>query len=60
MQELTEKTKKDQYCILFRENKGYYLSRIDIAASMNLNVVERGEKKYCLSRIEKLNIKLQT
>ena len=60
MQELTEKTKKDQYCILFRENKGYYLSRIDIAVSMNLNVVERGEKKYCLSRIEKLNIKLQT
>ncbi len=59
MEESNQKPKREDYCILFRENKGYYLSKVAIAESMKLDMVAKGEKKYCLNRIERLNLNLR-
>jgi hypothetical protein len=49
------KVKNLDYCVLFREDKGYYLSKTSIAESMDLNIVEKGDKVYCEKKIDSLN-----
>lgn len=41
------KKKDEGYCVLHKEDKGYYLSRIEIARSLNFEPVEKGTKKDC-------------
>ena len=49
------KKKDEGYCVLHKEDKGYYLSRIDIAKSMNFEPVETGTKKDCENFIKNNN-----
>ncbi len=58
MEKIDAENKKDQYCILFREIKGYYLSKVSIAESMKLTIIDKGEKKYCLNKINQMNLKV--
>jgi hypothetical protein len=41
------KKKDEGYCVLHKEDKGYYLSRVEIAKSLNFEPVETGSKKDC-------------
>lgn len=51
------KIKNLDYCLLFRDDKGYYLSKTVIAESMALKIVEKGDKEYCERKITELNEK---
>lgn len=47
--------KEERYCVLHDEEKGYYLTRLKIARSLNCNPVEAGSKKDCEIFIKKVN-----
>jgi len=45
---------EEKYCVLHEEGKGYYISRIEIAKSLNCNPVEEGSKEDCENFIKKV------
>jgi len=49
------KKKEIEYCVLHKEDKGYYLSRVEIAKPLNLDPVQVGSKKDCLNYIKNNN-----
>ena len=51
------KVKNLDYCVLFRDDKGYYLSKTNIAESMSLKIIEKGDRDYCEKKIAELNNK---
>jgi hypothetical protein len=49
------KKKDEGYCVLYKADKGYYLSKVEIARSYNFETVETGTKKDCLNFIKNKN-----
>ncbi len=41
------KKREEGYCVLHKEDKGFYLSKVEIARSLNFEPVETGSKKDC-------------
>jgi hypothetical protein len=52
MPKISSAVKNEEYCVLFREDKGYYLSKTKVAVSMGLECIFTGSKKECESFIE--------
>ncbi|MFI5144154.1 MAG: hypothetical protein ACHQJ4_01035 [Ignavibacteria bacterium] len=52
MPKISSATKNEEYCVLFREEKGYYLSKTKVAVSMGLKHIFAGSKKECESFID--------
>ncbi len=47
-----------EYCVLYKEDKGYYLSKTKVADSMGLEYVSAGSKKECLDYIDNKNTEI--
>jgi hypothetical protein len=41
------KKKEVEYCVLHKEGKGHYLSKVEIAKSLSFDPIEVGSKKDC-------------
>ena len=52
MPKISSGVKNEEYCVLFREDKGYFLSKTKVAVSMGLKHIFAGSKKECESFIE--------
>lgn len=52
MSKISQATKNEEYCVLHREDKGYFLSKTKVAVSMGLECIFTGSKKECESFIE--------
>ena len=52
MPKISSATKNEEYCVLFREDKGYFLSKTKVAVSMGLKYIFAGSKKECESFID--------
>ena len=55
MSKISSAAKNEEYCVLFREDKGYFLSKTKVAVSMELEYILTGSKKECLEYIDKNN-----
>lgn len=52
MPKISTVTKNEEYCVLHRDDKGYFLSKTKVAVSMGLKYIFAGSKKECLSFID--------
>jgi uncharacterized protein YbdZ (MbtH family) len=52
MPKISSAVKNEEYCVLHREDKGYYLSKTKVAVSMGFECIFTGSKKECLSFID--------
>jgi len=52
MPKISPVTKNEEYCVLYRNDKGYFLSKTKVAVSMGLECIFSGSKKDCESLIE--------
>ena len=59
MPKINSMEKNEEYCVLYTESKGYYLSKIQIAKSMKLENILAGTKKSCRIFIENKNKEIQ-
>jgi len=53
------KIKKEEYCVLYIESKGYYLSKLEIAQSLSFTPIEVGSKRDCENYINENNDQAQ-
>ena len=59
MPKINSNKDNEEYCVLFTENKGYYLSKTKIADSLGFDNILIGTKKDCLDFIESNNAKIR-
>jgi hypothetical protein len=52
MSKINSAARNEEYCVLHREDKGYFLSKTKVAVSMGLECIFTGSKKECLSFID--------
>ncbi len=58
MSKINSSKNNEEYCVLYKEDKGYYLSKTKVAASMGLECILSGSKKECLDFIDNKNTEI--